>query len=623
MADAFDRLAEDQRIESLDEVPSIYEEEEEQEIVKQLKYHLDTFKADVTNLHQTLPHWHRLYEGKRLAEKTFPWPGASAYSVPIIMATIDSLHARIVKAVFEVDPLWVARAYVPQAHETAKKAEWYLDTWADAMGLPQVLDAVAFNMLVEGTGIAKFDWVREKRKVPSAPVQSPDGMVGSTPTEVVEYEGPRGYAVPLRDFVILPADAPTLDEAVYVGHRVYLTEQELRKRQQDGVYFNVPKLLEKGPGGSLKDSVSGDYDTGFGVTAGGELTVNTSLVTPTRVSSSAHPETNQYEIYELYGPHVFDEEVGPEAALFTFSDEHSILLRLEPYPYKYGRAPYVDFCVFPRPNSFWGRSVAEMLESAQAELTALHNMRGDSIAIQVAPPILHRQGGLWNPEEQPWRPGQVIPVTDPAELVQMNLKDIPSSLFAHERDIMEFTERMTGMSDVFMGRVGSPYQTATATTAARSEGLVRLDVSISRFLQGMKRVAWILWWMLFQYRPYLDKFHVSETNTDYDITKPEMAPGANGLMPFEFLPQGTQSDASKEARRQQLIFLLNTLFPILQQNYPDGLQILLKEMLHSFDIKNKSDILGPPWALLQQQLQQAFAAGVQQGQQAAQQEPVQ
>lgn len=610
MTDPFEELAL-QAGEELDtEIPLALDEEEQKELVKELKFHIDTFRTDVSALHKKIPEWHQLYEGHRKGRKNFPWPGASSYSIPLIMATADSLHARIVKAVFEVDPLWIAKAYTSGSHETAKKAEWYLDIWADAMGLPKVLDAAVFNMFVEGVGIVKFDWVRETRRVPVAP--SGNGM--TTPNEVVEYQGPRAYAVPLRDFVMLPPDSPTMDEAVYVGHRVFLTENTLKKRRDSGLYSNVNELLERGPGGAIKETKVSNDD--FGVTG---VTVNTSLVKTDKSVSMEYRETNQYEVYELYGPYTFDPEMGPEPALFTFSDEHGILLRVEPYPYQYGRAPYVDFSVFPRPNSFWARSLSEMLESPQEELTALHNMRADSISMQIAPPILQRFSSRWNPEETPWRPGVVIPVNDPAEIVQMSLKEVPQSLFAHEQDILQFTERMTGMSDVFMGRVGSPYQTATATTAARSEGLVRLDVSITRFQESMKKVAWILWWMLFQYRPYIDTFHVAETNSDYTITKQEMAPGSNGLMPFEFLPQGNQSDASKEARRQQLIFMLNTLYPILQQNYPDGLQMLLNELLHAFDIKNKADIIGPPWNLIQQQLQAAFQQGMQAGAQQAQQ----
>lgn len=610
MDGAYEQLVVDQELEAMNEVPLLLDEEQQEALVKELKSHLTDFKSDVSGLHNELPKWHKMYDASVRGNKNFPWPGASNYRVPLIMSTIDSLHARVVKAVFEVDPLWVARAYTAGSHKVAKKAEWYLDTWADAMGLAQTLDMVAFNMLVEGVGILKLDWVRETRRIPSAPSQ-----MGEEPElqEVVEYEGPRGYAVPLRDFVMIPADAPTLDDAVYVGHRVFLTEQTLKKRQASGLYSNVDLLLERGPGGAMKDSPQG---RGFGETDG-DVFVNTSLVQTNKTSSKVYPETNQYEIFELYGPYTFDEEVGPEPALFTLSEEHGILLRVEPYPYQYGRAPYVDFCIFPKPNWFWGRSVSDMLESQQAELEALHNMRSDSLAIQIAPPLLHRQGGVWDPEVTAWRPGAVIPVSDNSELIQMNLREVPGTLFQHERDIMEFTERMTGMSDVFMGRVGSPYQTATATTAARSEGLVRLDVSITRFQNSMKRVAWIIWWMLYQYRPYLDTFHVDALDQDFSITKDEMAPGANGLMPFEFLPQGTQSDASKEARRQQLIFLLNTMYPALQQNYPDGLQALLSEMLDAFDIRNKSEILGPPWQLIQQMLQQALQTGFQQGVQQA------
>lgn len=611
MAENYQELVAEQQLAQMTEVPLMLDEEQQEQLVKELKHHLTDFKSNVKVLHDRLPYWHALYESRRPATKKYPWPGASNYSVPLIMSTIDSLHARVVKAVFEVDPLWVARAYTAGAHDIAKKAEWYLDTWADAMNLPRVLDMVAFNMLVEGVGVLKLDWVRETRRVPSAPT---DAMGTPSAQEVVEYEGPRGYSVPLKDFVMIPADAPTLDDAVFVGHRVYLTEQTLRQRQASGLYSNVEELIERGPGGSIKTDNSGH---GFGETVDG-LTVNTSLVTPTKVSSKVYPETNQYEIYELYGPYTFDPEMGPEPALFTLSDEHGILLRVEPYPYQYGRAPYIDFQIFPRPNFFWGRSVAEMLESAQDELVALHNMRGDALAIQIAPPIMRRIGAPWDGDEQPWRPGQIIDVTDNSEIFQLQLRELPSTLFAHERDIMEFTERMTGMSDVFMGRVGSPYQTATATTAARSEGLVRLDVGITRFQESMKRVAWVLWWMLFQFRPQVDTFHVDEINTDFSITKAEMAPGTNGLMPFEFLPQGTQSDASKEARRQQLIFLLNTMFPALQQHYPDGLQVLLGELIDAFDLKNKAEILGPPWSVLAAQLQQAMQQGYQMGIQAAQ-----
>lgn len=573
-----------------DEVIAPLSEEEQEEIIKKLKYEYDCFISDVASLHDNIKRYHKVYAAERQAKKEFPWPGASNYTVPLAQSMVDSVHARIMKAVFEPDPLWLAKPRVSDSVEVAKKAEWYLDTWADTMNLVRDIDSVTMNMLIDGVGILKVDWIRTVRRIPKATGQDGQPLQNT----VTDYEGPRGYPVPLLDFVMIPADAPTIDDAVYVGHRVFLTQQQLEERRRIGLYFNVGKLIEKGA-----DSKHG------------KTTAPTNIVNIGNKSSNTYPETKQYEIIELYGPHVFDPEIGPQPALFTFSAEHSILLRIEPYPYQYGRAPYIDFQIFPRPNFFWGRSMVEMLESPQEELTALHNMRADSLARSIAPPLLRRLGSRWNPEEQPWQPGMVIDTNDPAEIIELSLSPVPHAAFVHSQEILENTERMTGMSDVFMGRVGSPYASATATNAARSEGLVRMDVSISRFQESMKRLAWVLWWMLYQYRPYLDTF--SAANTNYTINKLEMAPSQNGLMPYEFIPQGMQSDVTKENRRQQLIFLLNTAANGLSQFYPDGLQKLLMEVFDAFDIKNKELILGPPWSTIQQMIQQAFQQGMMEG----------
>jgi len=579
-------------------LPPPISQEEQEELVKRLKTQYDRFTQQVAPLHEKLELWHKLYEGFKRGEKNFPWPGSANYQVPLIMAAIDSIHARIIKAVFEVDPIWLAKPRSPGGVEIARKGEWYLDYWADEMDLEAGLDMVVHNMLIEGVGVLRVDWDRRTRAIPK--VNNPNAMPGAPepPTEVVEYEGPGRRPVPLRDYVHIPADAPTIEEAVYVGHRVFRNYGQLLEREKAGIYFNVRELLEKSQGDSTKDR-----------------NVNPSNLLALTDYSGEYEETRPYEIVELFGP--YDWGDGPVPSLFAFSPKHSILLRLEPYPYEYGRAPYLSFSVYPRPNFFWSRSMAELLESAQEELSALHNMRADAVTRRIAPPLLRRTGARWDPQEQPWRPGMVIDVNDPAEIIELSLSDVPNSMFAHEQDILAFTERMTGMSDVFMGRMGSPYTTATAINRVTSEGLARMDVAVSRFQIGMKKLAWVLWWLLYQYRPYQDAFLVE--GQPMTITKDEMRPTQNGLMPFEFIPQGQLSDASKDARRQQLTFLLQASIGPLSQFYPDGIQHLLEKVFHAYDIQDRHAILGPPWSVIQQQLQQAMQQGYQAGVQAAQQ----
>lgn len=571
-------------------LPPPIDEDAQEELVNKLNSEYDNFKSSVSSLHSSIEKWHSLYETSQKEKKNFPWPDAANFNVPLIMSTVDSIHARITKAVFDVDPLWLTNARTSSAHDTAHVAEKYLDYWADEMGLPIVLDGLIMNMLIEGTGVLKLDWLRKTAQIP----QQIDPNTGqSMGGEVIEYDGPGAYHVPLTDFILIPADSPTIDDAVYVGHRVFLNHQQMLARQDQGFYFNVDRLLAKTQGDSVHNRTALPFNL---------VTVNH--------SSSKYEETNQYEIVEVYGPYDFGD--GPVPALMTFSPAHGVLLRLEPYPYQYGRPPYIDFNVYPRANFFWGRSLPEMLESAQEELTALHNMRADAIAIRIAPPIMRRHGEPWDPEETPWQPAQVIDFTDPAAIFQMQLGDVPSSLFAHEQDTLAFVERVTGMSDYFMGRSPAQNRTATEVNRVTSEGLARMDVMVSRFQQGgMKKLAWAMWWLLYQYRPFLDFFTAEDKMLT--ITKVQMGPTTNGLMPFEFRPHGELSDASKEARRQQKLMLLQAASGPLSQFFPDGIQVLLKDIFGEFEITNRDEVLGPPWSVMQQQLQQAFQQGMQQG----------
>lgn len=567
--------------------------DEQEQLVKRLKNQHDNFKSAVQPLHDALDRWHSLYEATKRTAKTFPWPNASNYTVPAIMSTIDSLHSRVVKAIFEVDPLWLTRPRTIEGVEMAEKAQWYLDYWADQMDLPQELDLIIQGAFIAGTGVAKVDWAEVKRQIPNqpSPVEQQFGMEG--PQAVTEYRGPKVTNVPLKDFILIPADAPSIEEAVYVGHRVWRTREDLEDRMMSGFYFNVERLFEASEGDNLSDKF--EHPSG--------------LVTASE-GNTEYEETRQYEIVELYGRYDFGDGIAVPA-LMAFSPQHEILLRLEPYPYEYGRPPYVDFTPLPRANYFWGRSIAEVLESAQAELTALHNARTDTITRKVKPPIKKRFGSQWDETEQPLEPGAVIEVTDMDEVQEMQLQDVPHSLFAHANDLYANIERVTGMSDVFMGRNPGQYTTATAVNRVTSEGLARVDVMVSRVQQSMKKLGWMIWWLLYQYRPFYDFFFMN--NQEFSINKSEMRPQENGLMPFELIPHGQLSDASKEAQRQQALMLMQVISPMIAQYYPDGIRHLALNVLKKFDVKDAEMIVGPSWNALQQMMQQAMAQAAAEG----------
>lgn len=584
------------------EVELVLTEEEQKALCYKLKRLYDTFQNDISGLHKEIGHWWKSYEArvtditaKNEGDDEFPWEGSSKFMPPLIQAHVNTYHSRIVSAVFDVDPLFLARPRTSEGKQIAHKSEWYLDYWCDQANITEKLDTIVLSMLVEGTGVAKLGWARRTVEVESPePPQDPEAEPDVQ--EIVEYEGFEIQQVPLRDFVVIPANSPTLDDAVYQGHRVFRTEHFLKEAAAAGYYSNVSKLLK----------ASGDRKE--------PVTPRASRLVQDSTKGNEDTEVDSYEIVELYGK--FDLGDGKAVpAVVTFSPQHKVILRAEPSPYFYGRPPYQAFVVDPVPGLWFGRSIPEVLESAQEEIAALHNARADGISRLVNPPILKRMGSMWDEEKDPLRPGKVITVQDPKDIQEFLGREIPSSLFAHEQDILAFVERQTGLSDYSMGRMQSQYATATAVQKVTTSGLARVDVAISRFQSGMKRMSWFMWWMLYQFRPLIDRFYAQ--NSDMTITKAEMRPSSGGLMPFEFIPQGMLSDISKDNNRNQAFMLMQALGPVLQQNYPDGLHALADDVLKAYDVHDRASILGPPWGLLQQQLQQLQQQAYQQGQQDA------
>ena len=619
------------------ELPPSISIEAQTELIAELKHHYDTFMSAINKHHRNIEEWHRLYEAiPRRKVKKFPWPGASNFQVHLISSTLNALHARLVKSV-QVDPVYLVE---PRTEAAAagldKKVEEYMDYWVDQMGLGRSLDKLFLLMLIEGTGILRLDWLMRKGRVPDLMVPQASGDVPLESQEYIEYSGPQVTPVPLKNFLLIPADAPEIKDAVYVGHRVWRTEQQLRDLATQGVYFNVGRLLEGPDGGTPPERAPRS-------TAG-------RVVTPESGRDSRYKKASSYELVELYGKYDFGD--GEVPALITFNPDRKILLRLEPYPYDFGRAPYVDFCVYPRPNFFWGRSVPEILSSSQRELTAFHNMRADAIAKRISPPILVDQSSGVDPNRHKWRPGALIRVNGVESMRELQLQDVPSSLFGHTQDIRADAERAMGVSDYNLGISPTSQRTATEVNRVVSEGYVQNDVLVARLQYSMRDLAWGIWWLLYQYRPDNDVYSITmdvpEAQADpmaqmgqgqmdpmgqgggaqnpvpvsQVIQKIEMRPYPDtSRKPFEFVPQGQVSEATRQDRQQTLLFLLGQAAGFLQQYNPDGIRHLLLEVLASYDIKDRNLIVGPPWQAMQQLIaqaqQQGMEAGYQEGMKAA------
>lgn len=90
--------------------------------------------------------------------KDKPWPGASNFVVPFLAEKLMSIHARLVRAIFNVDPVWVAKARMPEVREAASYVETYVDYLVDRGGYKPTLDMAILYALIEGTSVVKVDY---------------------------------------------------------------------------------------------------------------------------------------------------------------------------------------------------------------------------------------------------------------------------------------------------------------------------------------------------------------------------------------------------------------------------------------------------------------------------------
>lgn len=110
--------------------------------------------------------------------------------------------------------------------------------------------------MIAGLSVAKTSWRRETAVKPTLElVAGEDGMprLAETPARKrVVYDGPTTEIIDVRDFFWHEA-APNLDKARWVAHRAWMSLEEIRRLEQQGVFVNSSQLEEK-------DHANSEYD---------------------------------------------------------------------------------------------------------------------------------------------------------------------------------------------------------------------------------------------------------------------------------------------------------------------------------------------------------------------------
>jgi len=567
--------------------------------------------SERATLEQNLQDWTDLYE-MRVTQNNWPWENASNVFIPVIPAQLDTAVAYIIGKVF-VPRFYIVTGNTPDAAKTAHDVERYYNaelvrqrgttTWYE-----QYLRwlHLAFR---DGTAIMAVKWRKTKKRrkaVSFEPATDEDGvpvidMNTGRPkmqrkvqdVEEMEYNDVELKPVMLKDFVFIPAEAPSVDDAVAVAEAHWLYESELMamveaaKDPNSSLRFSaeeVEKALYYDQYGTSE--VTSDRQGTYDKTAGDQVQPGIAQGAQT---SKFFANRGPMKVWEIHSrQYDMDQDGEVEENIFWLHELSQRMLGWMPEESVEPGRPYYTFCPYPRPDSPLGFALPERLAGIQAETNAMWNGRNNLFDLILSPPILYNVNEDVEDNEQQWGPAQRWPVTSITDSIKFfEVPAVPLEHFQNEQLLHSYTNELTGVSQPIMGGQSSGRRTATEMKQMAASTTTRNDLIAMRL-----RIVC---------RAILNRVHHLKLQyLDNDPDFADQATGEKFTLPREVLAKDYQLDISGSAdpvdvatRRQENLALFELLMqvPFIAQDQVKQYN-LVKLITDSFNLPGAIELIG-------------------------------
>lgn len=271
------------------------------------------------------------------------------------------------------------------------------------------------------------------------------------------------------------------------------------------------------------------------------------------------------------------------------------------YPTMKLRRPFVESSMC-KDGTYWSPGMSEMLIDLEDELRANHNLSTESAQFAASPMLFYRPGSGMNMDTFKVEPGLGVPVDNPA--TDFKLLEIPANLEAatwKEQVVLGYGEKLTGMSDLQMGRQSdrpNAPRTATQTVKLLEEGNVRISLDTKVLQEDMSAVLAHFWNLEYMFTPEQTFFRVTEEDAD------GLFPSNNGAAAisledrdgrYDFRLKFANSVWSKEVKKEQALarYQLDLQNPLIMQN-PRALWQVTRDAHEALGDPNFADLVAEP-----------------------------
>jgi len=567
-------------------------------LARMIQDEINASLRSLEDFHAKIKTWNLAYEGV-LSRKDEPWDDCSNLHIPLTQWQSDATAANIHTTVFGTSPAIHIEPRRGGSVDAAAELEDWLQFQSDGIGLRQAKGKqLSLATTKHGTAIAKLTQDKWQETV-RAVKRDNEGI-----SDVVEITRQRQAArldfVPIRDFVLCPAEALTIKDALGVGDRKRVRLAQVRVWERDGFYEpGTTKALTEEQ--AAPDEQATETQDEIGVKPSGHE--SKVLDTYTRWEMIwALPLTRTEKGWK------YDPKKGYERdCLITILGTKPIIARCILYPWFHNRRHYIPFRLLPREGEFWGRSVPGLLEHLQDEINTEHNQRADLRTIRLKPPLIAAKGSQIEDEEGKnqidFGPGRVIwvdsPIKDALEWAKPP-QETPSSI-QEEAIIVDYSERATTVTDRRLGRGKPGEETLGEVEITEALGNVRFEDMVQTFQgggdwnegSGLRELAHQLIGLSLQFAKTEDVYRVLDDEGDFLDKRVPQVEMEDAIGMYDYVPVGNTMTSNRATRQSLAVSLHDRMaqHPLVM-NDPVRLWYNAKSLLDAYDVQDWRQRIG-------------------------------
>jgi hypothetical protein len=557
------------------------------------------YRAAISDHNRRMRRWREYYRRWRASVDAPPLgeETGSNLPVPMIRWNVFTKLAKEVDALFGDDAEIVAVPVGPSDYRRDKKIGRYM-TWRcfSSMKLLNPFCEFVLRKLIFGKSFAFSPWKRDTYEVAGK--------------EIVDYEGP-GFEPLWPDDIIVPAEeVRTIHDFSYVIRRVRVTPDDLLRGEREGRYQNIKKnwttILNLAQHGTQRDFEGEDIklekDEAEGVLyerplSSGEWITILEYYGKWRPLKSGKRDAGEWD---------FDRrEMLQREFVFRWLKDLNLVVGIQSledlYPTMRFRRPFVESSMC-KDGTYWSPGLCEMLIEMEDDLRVNHNLGTESAQFAATPMFGYRPASGVTADTFRAQPGLFIPLDNPAT----DLREIPvtanlNAITWKEQAVLAYVEKLTGMSDLQMGRQSdrpNAPRTATQTVHLLEEGNVRISLDTKVLQEDMSAILQHFWQLEYLFTSPDTFFRVTEEDAD------GLFPVNNGASVlsledrdgrFDFRLKFANSVWSKEVKKQEALALytLDLQNPLVVQN-PRALWNALQRAHEALGDPNIADTIPEP-----------------------------